>query len=55
MRATRSLPAGAAISISADLKAYLARFPWYAPNSWNPKLNAIEEANVALIDQTGKR
>lgn len=40
---------------SADLKAYFARFPWYAPNSWNPKLNAIEEANVALIDQAGKR
>lgn len=40
---------------SADLKAYFARFSWYAPNSWNPKLNAIEEANVALIDQLGKR
>jgi len=40
---------------SADLKAYFSRFPWYAPNSWNPKLNAIEEANVALIDQVGKR
>ncbi|MGY3530640.1 hypothetical protein ACVISU_003408 [Bradyrhizobium sp. USDA 4452] len=40
---------------SADLKAYFARFPWYAPNSWNPKLNAIEEANVTLIDQAGKR
>ncbi|WP_050426150.1 YARHG domain-containing protein [Bradyrhizobium tropiciagri] len=40
---------------SADLKAYFSRFPWYAPNSWNPKLNAIEEANVALIDQAGKR
>ncbi|MEN3347884.1 MAG: hypothetical protein V7632_1519 [Bradyrhizobium sp.] len=40
---------------SADLKAYFARFPWYAPNTWNPKLNAIEEANVALIDRIGKR
>ncbi|TWB96206.1 YARHG domain-containing protein [Bradyrhizobium macuxiense] len=40
---------------SADLKAYFSRFPWYAPSSWNPKLNAIEEANVALIDQVGKR
>ncbi|WP_076864432.1 YARHG domain-containing protein [Bradyrhizobium mercantei] len=40
---------------SADLKAYFSRFPWYAPNSWNPKLNAVEEANVALIDQAGKR
>ncbi|MHC2338033.1 YARHG domain-containing protein [Bradyrhizobium sp. USDA 4454] len=40
---------------SADLKAYFSRFAWYAPNSWNPRLNAIEEANVALIDQAGKR
>ncbi|OKO70924.1 YARHG domain-containing protein [Bradyrhizobium sp. NAS96.2] len=40
---------------SADLKAYFSRFPWYVPNSWNPTLNAIEEANVALIDQVGKR
>jgi len=40
---------------SADLKAYFARLPWYAPNSWNPKLNAIEQANVALIEQVGKR
>lgn len=40
---------------STDLKAYFARFPWYAPSSWNPKLNAIEEANVALIDRAGKR
>ncbi|MBR0899445.1 YARHG domain-containing protein [Bradyrhizobium tropiciagri] len=40
---------------SADLKAYFSRFAWYAPNSWNPRLSAIEEANVALIDQAGKR
>ncbi|MGF6310330.1 hypothetical protein ABIB82_004434 [Bradyrhizobium sp. i1.8.4] len=32
-----------------------SRFPKDAPNSWNPKLNAIEEANVALIDQAGNR
>ena len=40
---------------SADLKARFERFPWYAPSTWNPKLNAIEQANVALIDQAGKR
>ncbi|QPF84336.1 YARHG domain-containing protein [Bradyrhizobium genosp. L] len=40
---------------AADLKAYFARFPWYAPSTWNPRLNAIEEANVALIDRVGKR
>jgi hypothetical protein len=40
---------------SADLKARFERFPWYSPHTWNPKLNAIEEANVALLDQAGKR
>jgi hypothetical protein len=40
---------------SADLKARFERFPWYSPNTWNPKLNSIEEANVALLDQAGKR
>jgi hypothetical protein len=40
---------------SADLKARFERFPWYAPNTWNPKLNAVEEANVALLDQAAKR
>ncbi len=40
---------------SADLRARFERFSWYAPNTWNPKLNAIEQANVALIDQAGKR
>jgi hypothetical protein len=40
---------------SADLKARFERFPWYSPNTWNPKLNAIEEANVTLLDQAGKR
>ncbi|MCP3462682.1 YARHG domain-containing protein [Bradyrhizobium sp. CCGUVB23] len=39
---------------SADLKARFERFPWYSPNTWNPKLNSIEEANVALLDQAGK-
>lgn len=40
---------------SADLKARFERFSWYSPNTWNPKLNPIEEANVALLDQAGKR
>ncbi len=40
---------------SADLKAHFARFSWYAPNTWNPKLNRIEEANVALIAQFERR
>ncbi len=38
-----------------DLKARFERFAWYRPNSWNPKLSAVEEANVALIDRVGKR
>lgn len=40
---------------AADLKAYFGRYAWYAPSSWNPVLNAIEEANVKLIDQMSKR
>ncbi len=40
---------------SADLKAHFGRFSWYAPNSWNPRLNQIEEANVALIARFEKR
>lgn len=40
---------------AADLKARFERFPWYSPNTWNPKLNSVEEANVALLDQAGKR
>ena len=40
---------------AADLKVRFDRFSWYAPSTWNPKLNAIEQANVALIDQAGKR
>jgi hypothetical protein len=40
---------------AADLKSRFERFPWYSPSTWNPKLNSIEEANVALLDQAGKR
>lgn len=38
-----------------DLKARFERFSWYSPTTWNPKLNAIEQANVALMDQVEKR
>jgi uncharacterized caspase-like protein len=40
---------------SADLKAHFGRFAWYAPNTWNPRLNPVEEANVTLIDRFEKR
>jgi len=40
---------------SADLKSYFQRFSWYSPSTWNPKLNPIEEAKVALIDKFEKR
>jgi YARHG domain len=40
---------------SADLKAHFARFSWYSPNTWNPKLNPIEAANVALMEKIEKR
>jgi hypothetical protein len=36
---------------SADLIAYFGRFPWYRPNSWDPPLNPVESANVALIQR----
>jgi Caspase domain/YARHG domain len=38
-----------------DLKSRFERFSWYSPNTWNPKLNSIEQANVALMDQVEKR
>jgi hypothetical protein len=38
-----------------DLKARFERFAWYSPSTWNPKLNSIEQANVALMDQVEKR
>jgi hypothetical protein len=40
---------------AADLKARFEHFSWYSPNTWNPKLNSIEQANVALMDQVEKR
>jgi len=36
---------------SPDLTAYFGRFPWYRPNSWDPPLNPIESANVALLQR----
>jgi hypothetical protein len=38
-----------------DLKAHFGRFAWYAPSTWNPTLNGIEEANIKLMDQIGNR
>ncbi len=40
---------------AADLKARFERFSWYRPNTWNPRLNSVEQANVALMDQIEKR
>ncbi len=40
---------------AADLKARFGNFAWYAPNTWNPKLNAVEQANIALMDRIDKR
>jgi hypothetical protein len=36
---------------SSDLTAYFGRFPWYRPTSWDPPLNPIESANVALLQR----
>jgi hypothetical protein len=36
---------------SPDLIAYFGRFPWYRPSSWDPPLNPVESANVALIQR----
>jgi hypothetical protein len=36
---------------SPDLIAYFNRFPWYRPSSWDPPLNPIESANVALLQR----
>lgn len=40
---------------AADLKARFGRFSWYSPNTWNPRLNSIEQANIALMDRIEKR
>jgi hypothetical protein len=34
-----------------SLKEHFSRFTWYRPNSWDPRLNAIERANIALIQK----
>src|SRR5262249_39563078 len=33
----------------ANLKAYFSRFSWYRPTTWDVTLNAVEQANVTLI------
>jgi hypothetical protein len=38
-----------------DLKARFGRFAWYSPNTWNPKLNSIEQANISLMDRIEKQ
>src|SRR6202158_50398 len=38
-----------------DLKSRFGRFSWYSPNTWNPQLNSIEQANIALMDRFEKR
>jgi hypothetical protein len=40
---------------SADLTGRFRRFDWYKPYTWNPGLNPIERANVALIAQAERR
>jgi uncharacterized caspase-like protein len=40
---------------AADLKAHFARFAWYAPNNWSPRLTPVEEANVALMTRFEQR
>jgi hypothetical protein len=32
-----------------QLAAYFSRFPWYKPFAWDVQLNAVEQANVRLI------
>lgn len=34
---------------TAELQDYFSRFNWYHPRTWNPPLNPIESANIALI------
>ncbi len=40
---------------AADLKSRFGRFSWYVPNTWNPKLSPIEQANITLMDQFENR
>lgn len=32
-----------------ELQRYFGQFKWYQPSTWNPKLTAIEEANVSFL------
>jgi hypothetical protein len=38
-----------------DLKSRFGRFSSYSPNTWNPQLNSIEQANIALMDRVEKQ
>ena len=42
------------IFVSADLKAYFAKFSWYHPVSAEVPLSKLEEANVALVREAEK-
>ncbi len=40
--------------VSVDLQQYFGKFAWYRPFAKEPKLSAIEEQNVKLIEQLEK-
>ena len=40
---------------SEDLSTYFSAFSWYQPFTWEPVLNAIEKANISLIEQIESR
>jgi hypothetical protein len=35
---------------SPDLTQRFSKFAWYAPRTWDPQLNATEQANVTLLE-----
>jgi hypothetical protein len=37
------------VDMNQTLAGYFSRFPWYRPNTWEVTLNAVEQANVTLI------
>lgn len=39
---------------SKDLKRHFGGFDWYQPHTWSPKLNAVERANVKLVQRAEK-
>jgi hypothetical protein len=36
---------------SHDLQVHFGQFSWYKPYTWNPSLNAVERANVQMIQR----